>query len=90
MSGMSVSPDNPMVVGVDTVRGWEPLRFHLFTRSPHSGAGNCVCGGSYEHVRHPHEPVPVLTSDFSTTYTAPVCVCSRPVSEHMDNGEVAS
>ena len=75
MSGMSVNPDNPEQVGVDTARGWEPLRFHLFTRSPHSGAGNCVCGGSFEHARHPHESVQIGTDPAR-------CVCSRLIAEH--------
>jgi hypothetical protein len=39
------------------------VRLHAYDRSPHSGAGNCVCGmAAHSHV-HPHPFMQARTSD---------------------------
>jgi hypothetical protein len=45
---------------------------HEYERSPHSNAGNCVCGLHYESHRHPHP--------FTQAYRSNTCVCSKPAS----------
>lgn len=49
-----------------------PARIHEYEASPHSNAGNCVCGLHYESHRHPHP--------FTQAYRSNTCVCSKPAS----------
>ena len=58
---------------------------HTYKRDIHSGAGNCVCGASEHHVRHPHE---FREAWIWAQYVGDVtCVCSRPQSDpiHSDH-----
>lgn len=41
---------------------------HLYSRDPHSGAGNCWCGRSHESRLHPHEFTPAHIDPMN-------CVC---------------
>ncbi|MFD8545593.1 hypothetical protein [Streptomyces sp. NPDC059649] len=43
---------------------------HEYQRSPHSNAGNCVCGLHYESHRHPHPYTQASRSN--------LCVCAKP------------
>lgn len=45
---------------------------HKYDRDPQSGAGNCVCGASERHRRHPHVWMPALTDPR-------LCVCALPL-----------
>jgi hypothetical protein len=38
----------------ELTRDPDPEPKHEYQRSPHSGAGNCVCGAAERHRRHPH------------------------------------
>lgn len=76
---MRASPINPGDVEINTVRGWEPIFYHLFTRDMHSGSRNCVCGGAFEHIHHPHNPVQSLNDPER-------CVCSKLISDHRLSG----
>jgi hypothetical protein len=56
----------------ELVRDPDPEPTHLYERSPHSGAGNCVCGDEEHHRSHPHRLLPA-DSDRSR------CVCGLPL-----------
>lgn len=45
---------------------------HRYQRDPQSGAGNCTCGGQYEHRLHPHPFRPAGVNP-------DVCVCALPL-----------
>ncbi|MCX5253676.1 hypothetical protein OOK27_05735 [Streptomyces canus] len=46
------------------------MAIHEYERSPHSNAGNCVCGMDYESRAHPHP--------FTQSYRSNTCVCAYP------------
>ena len=51
---------------------------HAYSRSPHSGAGNCNCGMAEHSAVHPHE--------FAQAWRSEACVCNHPASHpiHTD------
>ncbi len=52
-------------------RGPDPEPTHEYERSPHSGAGNCLCGATEHHRLHPHA---FLSADSDPD----LCVCALP------------
>jgi hypothetical protein len=50
---------------------------HAYERSPHSGAGNCVCGVPERHRRHPHEFMRALIAEPKGSQT--LCTCALPL-----------
>jgi hypothetical protein len=48
---------------------------HNFKRSPHSGAGNCVCGMDEHSFVHPHEYAQALSGEG--------CVCSKSADHYV-------
>lgn len=53
----------------ELTRDPDPDPHHYYVRSPHSGAGNCMCGVGEHHRRHPHA--------FLEAYPGK-CVCTLP------------
>jgi hypothetical protein len=45
------------------------MALHPYERSPHSSAGNCVCGMDYESRAHPHP--------YTQAYRSELCVCAH-------------
>lgn len=46
------------------------MALHTYKRSPHSNAGNCVCGMDYESRIHWHP--------YTKAYRSELCVCAYP------------
>ena len=44
------------------------MALHTYEPSPHSSAGNCVCGMDYESRAHPHP--------YTQAYRSNTCVCA--------------
>jgi hypothetical protein len=64
---------------------------HSYTRDPQSGAGNCTCGASESHRRHPHQfrrvsPMTALNAILNAG-TLDVCVCGllAEAEQHFDS-----
>jgi hypothetical protein len=55
----------------EVTRDPDPEPTHDYERSPHSGAGNCVCGMAEHHRRHPHEFWAAASDETH-------CVCALP------------
>lgn len=55
---------------------------HRYAADPQSGAGNCVCGASEHHRRHPHDfrrALPLAaTAAILSAGTLDLCVCGLP------------
>lgn len=55
---------------------------HPYSRSPHSGAGNCDCGW-WEHSRvHPHA--------YQQASSSSLCVCARPAGHDIHTDAVTA
>lgn len=54
-------------------------RIHPYQRSPHSGAGNCVCGWAEESFRHPHVAV-------QADKRRDLCICAKPPEHEIHTG----
>jgi hypothetical protein len=52
---------------------------HAYKQDTQSGAGNCTCGASEHHVRHPHQFREAWI--WAQRVGEVQCVCSRPKSD---------